>query len=149
VKHEPDAAERQIDRQPPAQVAGTVAPVLRGRRTGSSCDDTGSIVIEITGANDDRTPSERIGYASPMWPAHSPMGSTGRATRVSCLRACQWLAMRPGRCSFSRWRGGIAQPTTRRASISPSRSTAVDLAGNESMPSLPVRVRHPGGKPDP
>jgi hypothetical protein len=25
--------------------------------------------------------------------------------------------------------------------------TAVDLAGNESAPSLPVRVRHPGGTP--
>jgi hypothetical protein len=26
--------------------------------------------------------------------------------------------------------------------------TAVDLAGNESAPSSPIRVRHPGGKPD-
>ena len=25
--------------------------------------------------------------------------------------------------------------------------TAVDLAGNESVPSLPIRVRHPGAKP--
>jgi hypothetical protein len=55
VKHEPDAAERQIDRQPPAQVAGNVARVLRGRRLGSSCNDTSLIEIEITGAKDDCT----------------------------------------------------------------------------------------------
>ena len=62
VKHEPDAAERQIDRQPPAQVAATAARILRGTRSDGSCGGIGFLEIEITGAKDDRTPREELGY---------------------------------------------------------------------------------------
>jgi hypothetical protein len=66
-KHELDAAEQQIDRQPPAaaQVPADVVRVLRRGMRGdgdSSCGGIGLIQIVFTGAKDDRTPRGRIGY---------------------------------------------------------------------------------------
>ncbi len=63
-KHELDAVEQKIDRQPPVQVEARVVSVVRGRAPGgSSCDDIGVIVIELVRpVDDDRTPREKLGY---------------------------------------------------------------------------------------
>ena len=149
-KHELDAAEQQIDRQPPAaaQVPADVVRVLRrGMRSDgdSSCGGIGSIQIAFTGAKDDRTPRERIGYLITHVAGTLPYGlslpsdarlATPVAGDVSgevFLLALAW-----------------ADPATgdQEAIDFTLALTAVDLAGNESAPSSPIRVRHPGGKPD-
>jgi hypothetical protein len=147
VKHEPDAAERQTDRQPPAQVTGNVVRVLRGTRAGTSCDNTGLIVIEITGAKDDRTPREKIGYRITHVAGTLPYG-------VSLPSYVFLLPVAAGDVSREVFRVTLPLPWGDRAtgdqeSIDFTLAVvAVDLAGNESAPSSPIRVRHPGGKPD-
>jgi hypothetical protein len=147
-RHELDAAEQQIDRQPPApaQVPADVVRVLRrGTRSDSSCANIGLIQIAFTGAKDDRTPRERIGYLITHVAGTLPYGlslpsdarlATPVAGDVSgevFLLALAW-----------------ADPATgdQEALDFTLALTAVDLAGNESAPSSPIRVRHPGGKPD-
>jgi hypothetical protein len=143
VKHKLDAAERQIDRQSPAQATASVR-IDRGIRTGGNCDDTGWLLIEIRGANDDRTPPAKLGYRIALvggtLPAHlllpsdalHPFVPTGDRSGELFQLKLAWVDPATGNQA----------PIDFTVTI-----TAVDLAGNESAPSLPVRVRHPGGTP--
>ena len=144
-KHEVDAAERQIDRQPPApaQVAGDVVRVVRrGMRSGTSCDDTGLIHIDFTSARDDRTPRERIGYRITHVAGTLPYG-------LSLPRYVHLARPLVGDGSGEVFRLAMAwtDPATgnQEAIDFTIALTAVDLAGNESVPSAPIRVRDPGG----
>lgn len=145
-RHELDAAEQRIDRQPPAPAQGPVVRVLRrGMRSDSSCANVGLIQVAFTGAKDDRTPRERIGYLITHVAGTLPYGlflpsdavlATPVAGDVSgevFLLALAW-----------------ADPATgdQEAIDFTLALTAVDLAGNESALSAPIRIRHPGGKPD-
>jgi hypothetical protein len=147
--HELDAAQQQIDRQPPAaaQVPADVVRVLRrGIKSDSSCAGIGLIQITFTGAKDDRTPRERIGYlithVAGTLPYRLSLPSDARlATPVP--------GDVPGEVLFVltlMW----PDPATgdQEALDFTIALTAVDLAGNESAPSSPIRIRHPGGKPD-
>jgi hypothetical protein len=147
-RHQLDAAEQQIDRQPPApaQVPADVVRVLRrGTRSDSSCDSIGLIEIEFTGAKDDRTPRERIGYLITHVAGTLPYG----LSLPSYARLAKPVA---GDVSGEVFRLVLlwTDPATgdQEAIDFTLALTAVDLAGNESAPSSPIRVRHPGGKPD-
>ena len=153
AKHEPNPAERELDRQPPAPVTGNVALVVRGRRVDSavrsSCEGMGSIAIDITGAKDDRTPPERIGYRITHVAGTLPDGLS-LPSDVRLLPARRPVAGDASREVFVLslvWGDGA---TNDQEEIDFTLAvTAVDLAGNESAPSPPIRVRHPSGKPDP
>lgn len=146
-KHELDAAEQQIDRQPPAaaQVADDVVRVLRrGIRADTSCANIGLIEIAFTGAKDDRTPRERIGYRITHVAGTLPYGlSLPRDARPATLA---------GDASGEVFLLALMWPDPATSSQAPIdftiALTAVDLAGNESALSSPIRIRHPGGKPD-
>lgn len=103
------------------------------------------IEIEFTGAKDDRTPRERIGYLVTHVAGTIPYGLS--------LPSYAWIA-RPvaGDDSGEAFRLALmwTDPATgdQEALDFALALTAVDLAGNESAPSSPIRVRHPGGKPD-
>jgi hypothetical protein len=144
-RHQVDAAERQIDGQPPAQVAGSVVRVLRGREADTSCADTGLIEIHITGAKDDRTPRERIGYRITHVAGALPYG-------LSLPSYVFFLSPVADDASRELFRLALLwgdRATGDQEAVDFSLAiTAVDLAGNESAPSSPIRVRHPGGKPD-
>jgi hypothetical protein len=148
-KHELDAAEQQIDRQPPAaaQVPADVVRVLRrGIRSDTSCAGIGLIQIAFTGAKDDRTPRERIGYLITLVAGTLPYGlSLPSDARLATPVAGDV----PGEV-FSlltlMWPDPAA--SDQEAFDFTIALTAVDLAGNESAPSSPIRIRHPGGKPD-
>ena len=148
-RHELDAAEQQIDRQPPApaQVPADVVRVLRrGTKSDSSCDSIGLIQIEFTSAKDDRTPRARIGYRITHVAGTLPYG-------LSLPRDARLANPVAGDVSREVFRLELAwtdSATGDQDALDFTLAlTAVDLAGNESAPSSPIRVRHPGGKPDP
>ena len=155
-KHELDAAEQQIDRQPPAaaQVPADVVRVLRrGIRADTSCAGIGLIQIAFTGAKDDRTPRERIGYLITHVAGTLPYGlSLPSYARLATPVAGDTLQGLPRDLSGEVFLLTLmwADPATgdQGALDFTLALTAVDLAGNESAPSAPIRVRHPGGKPD-
>jgi hypothetical protein len=143
--HELDAAEQQIDRQPPAaaQVPADVVRVLRrGIRSDTSCAGIGLIQIAFTGAKDDRTPRERIGYLIRHVAGTLPYGlSLPPDARLATPEAGDV----PGEV-FLLTLMWPDPATSDQAPIDFTIAlTAVDLAGNESAPSSPIRVRHPGG----
>jgi hypothetical protein len=146
--HELDPAEQRIDRQPPAaaQVSANVVRVLRrGVISDSSCANIGLIQLAFTGAKDDRTPRARIGYRithvagtlpdTLSLPRYAEVASpeTGDASGEMFLFTLLWGDPATG----------DQAPLDFTITL-----TAVDLAGNESAPSAPIRIRHPGGKPD-
>ena len=148
LKHELDAAEQQIDRQrpAPAQVAGDVVRVLRrGTRSDSSCDSIGLIHIEFTSPKDDRTPRERIGYRITHVAGTLPYGLSLPSYALVAMPVAGDVSREVFRLALA-W----TDPATgdQEAIDFTLALTAVDLAGNESAPSSPIRVRHPGGKPD-
>jgi|SRR5262245_17758268 len=140
-KHELDATEQRLDHQPPGQVVATLVSIGRGRAPGpnaNSCDDLGTIRIELLRFEDDRTPQEKLGYvvklAEGTLPEHWLLQDT--PYRI--------LPDRDGRLRFTLvWIDGATdeqEPIDFSLVVS-----AVDLAGNEGPPSLPIRIRHPGG----
>jgi hypothetical protein len=156
-KHELDAAEQQIDRQPPAaaQVPADVVRVLRRGMRGdgdSSCGGIGLIQIVFTGAKDDRTPRGRIGYLITHVAGTLPYGlSLPRDARLATPVAGDTLQGLPRDLSevFLLTLMWPDPATSDQAPLDFTIAlTAVDLAGNESAPSSPIRIRHRGGKPD-
>ena len=157
-KHELDAAEQQIDRQPPgaAQVPADVVRVLRrGMRSDgdSSCGGIGTIQIVFTGAKDDRTPRGRIGYLITHVAGTLPYGlSLPRDARLATPVDGDTLQGLPRDLSGEVFLLTLMWPDPatgdQEAFDFTIALTAVDLAGNESAPSSPIRIRHPGGKPD-
>jgi hypothetical protein len=148
-KHELDAAERQIDRQPPAAAqvpADVVRVLLRGIKSDTSCAGLGLIQIRFTGAKDDRTPREKIGYLIAHVAGTLPYGlSLPRDARLATPVASDVA----GEVLFLLTLVWADPATSDQAPIDFTIAlTAVDLAGNESAPSSPIRIRHPGGKPD-
>ena len=146
--HELDAAERQIDRQPPtaAQVPADVVRVLRrGIRADTSCAGIGLIQIAFTGAKDDRTPRGRIGYRITHVAGTLPDG-------LSLPNYAQFATPEVGDVSGEVFLLTLMWGDPATSDQAPLdftiALTAVDLAGNESAPSSPIRIRHPGGKPD-
>lgn len=146
--HELDAAEQQIDRQPPAaaQVPADVVRVLRrGIRSDSSCANMGLVQIAFKGAKDDRTPRERIGYRIKHVAGTLPDG-------LSLPSYAQFATPEAGDVSGEVFLLSLVwgdPATSDQGAIDFTIAlTAVDLAGNESAPSSPIRIRHPGGKPD-
>ena len=155
-KHELDAAEQQIDRQPPtaAQVPADVVRVLRrGIRSDTSCAGIGLIQIVFTGAKDDRTPRGRIGYLITHVAGTLPYGlSLPRDARLATPVDGDTLHGLPRDLSGEVFLLTLMWPdpaaSDQEAFDFTIALTAVDLAGNESAPSSPIRIRHPGGKSD-
>lgn len=141
-KHELDAVEQKIDKQPPVQVEARIVSVVRGRAPGgSSCDDIGVIVIELVRVDDDRTPREKLGYR--ITHVEGTLLDAGMLRSGVVFR----VATVPGKpLQFTLpWIDGATdnqEPIDFTLAV-----TAVDLAGNESVPSSPIRVSHPGGRP--
>ena len=140
-KHELDAVEQKIDRQPPVQVEARVASVRRGKPLDESvCDDRGFIVIELVRVDDDRTPREKLGYRITRVEGTLPAAGMLPSYAVKVIPV-------PGKpLQFQlEWVDGATdnqEPIDFTLAV-----TAVDLAGNESVPSSPIRVSHPGGRP--
>jgi hypothetical protein len=141
-KHELDAVEQKIDKQPPVQVEARIVSVVRGSApSGSSCDDIGVIVIELVRVGDDRTPREKLGYRITHVEGtliDAGMLRSGFVFRVTPVPGKPLQFTLP-------WIDGATdtqEPIDFTLAV-----TAVDSAGNESVPSSPIRVSHPGGRP--
>ena len=141
LNHELDAAEQKIDRQPPVQVEARFTSVVRGGGApGSSCNDLGFIVIELVRVDDDRTPRERLGYRVTLVEGTLPGWGMSSAVRVVPAP----VKGKPLQFTLA-WVDGATdnqEPIDFTLTV-----TAVDMAGNESVPSSPIRVSHPGGRP--
>ena len=143
--HQLDPAEQKIDRTPPARVAAGVKNIRRGRgpvkhgdgaMAVSSCDDLGSITLQLT-ASDDRTSTDNLGYLPVGVEGDLP---SGLLERVEVQRADDDGALTLW------WIDGatdVQEPLKFALAI-----IAVDLAGNRSAPSEPVWIVHPGSSPD-
>src|SRR5688572_23423497 len=129
LNHELDAAEQKIDRQPPVQVEARVVSVVRGTaRGGSTCDDLGFIVIELVRVDDDRTPREKLGYRITRIEGTLPESGMLPSFALRVIPV-------PGKpLQFTLvWVDGA---TDNQESIDFTLAvTAVDMAGNESVPS--------------
>ena len=132
-----------MDTEPPQPVLAEVGRITRGRNsTGNSCDDIGLVEVNIVRAGDNRTPMDRLGFRVTIVDGTIPWGFAGRhaARRV--------VPDREGRVRFPlTWVDGasdVQEPFDFTFVV-----TAVDLAGNESAQSTPIRAAHPGSSEKP
>ena len=141
VFHELDPIEKQLDHVPPSPPQMSVFSIQRGRGpnsdgSGSSCDDIGVIVLKLDQpTQDDRTLPDKIGY---LWQVSDgqPPAELVPPSRPVRLRDDGLLSLV--------WVDGATdeqEPLDFSVTV-----TAFDLAGNESQPSEPIHIQHPGHK---
>ena len=147
--HVLDPEEQKIDRKAPDRIDASVARVVRGRgsvahedgtMSATSCDDMGSVVLALASRpNDDRTPPDKMGYRIIRVDGKLPEGAEVSASATRDLSPDNELTFY--------WIDGATddqEPIELAVAI-----VAVDLAGNESEPSAPVWIRHPGKGDEP
>ena len=147
--HVLDAEEQKIDHKAPDKVDASVARIVRGRgsvahedwsMSATSCDDIGSVVLALKSRpNDDRTPPDKIGYRIILVDGKLPEGAVVTASATRDLSPENELTFY--------WIDGATddqEPIEFAVAI-----VAVDLAGNESDPSEPLWIRHPGKGDEP
>ncbi len=140
-RHELDAEEQENDSIPPGRVTIASAEVL-GRGKGpdcaglgysqTSCDDLGTIEMEITPASDDRTPTEKMGYRIEVVDGEPPVGLIPDYDVRAQGGGVLWL----------HWIDEAKddqEPLDFTITI-----RAVDLGGNLGQISEPIEIRHPG-----
>lgn len=145
--HTVDEAEQKVDTRAPDPVVAEVDRIVRGRgpvrrpdgSVGpmSSCDDIGSIEVTLVHFLDDRTPGDELGYRVTLvdgtLPERFGLPEGVFLPRVEAERAPRFVLI---------WIDGARddqEPFDFTFVV-----TAVDLAGNESPPSAPIRASHPG-----
>ncbi|HEU5162847.1 MAG TPA: hypothetical protein VFV54_06870 [Thermoanaerobaculia bacterium] len=147
--HALDPQEQKVDHKAPAKAEASLARIVRGKGPvphddGSvsltSCDDIGSIVLALKSVPlDDRTPADKLGYRIVLVDGELPKGASLPTNATRDLTPENELTF------F--WSDGATDeqdPIDFALAV-----VAVDLAGNESEPSAPVRVRHSGKKDEP
>ena len=137
LPHELDPAETAIDESLPQAPLVSLVEVKRGRAPqaapggmmpASSCDDIGMITLRVAGASDDRTAAEALGYIAIVTSGEPPEGLQPR----EAVRA-------PEGELVLHWLDGATddqEPLDFELAV-----ITVDLAGNRSAQSRPVRIR--------
>ena len=146
--HVLDPQEQKLDRKAPERIEASLARIVRGRGpvahedgivSVTSCDDIGSVVLALKAVpRDDRTPPDKIGYRILLVDGELPKGASLSEQATRDLTDENELTFY--------WPDGATdeqEPLEFALAI-----VAVDLGGNESEPSAPVWIRHPGKKKD-
>lgn len=141
IPHEVDERERELDHSPPPSPDAALVDLRRGKGptvgedgsvSVSSCDDLGWISLRVEVARDDRTPDDELGYLVRHVDGDLPEG----------MRLSENAVRHPSGQLVLHWIDGASdqqEPIDFAVSV-----VVVDLAGNESEPSEPVRIRHQG-----
>jgi hypothetical protein len=148
LTHQIDPAEQGVDTRAPDRVVAEVGRIVRGRAGYvAACDHLGTIEVELVHFQDDRTPVEKLGYRVTLLdgtpperfqvPPYEGFFQAPEEVRLPVI----WPAGARPRFLLH-WVDGAQdeqEPFDFRFVV-----TAVDLAGNESEPSAPIRATHPG-----
>lgn len=144
--HELDPLEQKIDITPPERVSADLLRISRGHgpkvhengtMSASSCDDIGMVVLKFRAApKDDRTQPGRLGYLVVLTGGKLPEGFSLSDTANRDLDGNNEYLLH--------WLDGASdEQEALEFAVS---IVVVDLAGNRSVPSEPIWVRHPGRK---
>ncbi len=132
IPHNLDPSEQGVDLEPPTLAGAKVLQIVRGIGHGatpfSSCDDIGLITIEVD-SKDDRTPPDKLGYrvtviGGVLPDGFAPISGDRRAIGKNKL-SLVWVDGASNAQEYFDFTVEII---------------AIDLAGNESTPSEPLRI---------
>lgn len=145
--HKLDPTEQALDFKPPNRITAKVARIMRGHGPiddgFTSCDDLGTISIQLHSLKDNRTQWQDLGFRVVILKGAPPKGFRAPADVLGISKA---LKDRPPTIDLV-W-GDKADDDQESFDFTLG-IKAVDRAGNESRNFTAVRVRHPGSRRNP